>query len=80
MKKVVILLCKFYYYLLIQKKGSYTKFQWRTFREKIILKLRYNYALETKENFETLIYQGIEHERIRFRRIEKAMINKLFCY
>ncbi len=70
----------FYYYLLIQKKGSYTKFQWRTFREKIILKLRYNYALETKENFETLIYQGIEHERIRFRRIEKAMINKLFCY
>ena len=60
----------FYYYLLIQKKGSYTKFQWRTFREKIILKLRYNYASETKENFETLIYQGIE------QKIKKKYKNK----
>ena len=68
------------YVLLLFTYSKYSKFQWRTFREKIILKLRYNYALETKENFETLIYQGIEHERIRFRRIEKAMINKLFCY
>ena len=58
------------YVLLLFTYSKYSKFQWRTFREKLIITLRYNYASETKENFETLIYQGIE------QKIKKKYKNK----
>ncbi len=79
MKRIMILMCIFMSIFTYSKKTeSYTEFQWGTSKEEIILKLGDNYTLESEEDIEILIYQGIEYEGMRFIRISFVLSkNKL---
>ena len=70
MKKIVISLCMVISLFAYSKKmENYTEFQWGTTKEEIISKLGSNYSSGTNENIETIVYQGIEYEGMRFIRI-----------
>ena len=79
MKKIIILLCIFLSLFTYSKKTeNYTEFQWGVTKEEIISRLGNNYTTGTNENIETIVYQGIEYEGIRFRRISFVLSeNKL---
>ena len=79
MKKIIILLCMCLSIFINAKENkTYTEFKWSTSKEEIISKLGNNYITETNENIETVVYQGIEYEGIRFRRISFVLSeNKL---
>ena len=79
MKKIVMLLCMVISLFTYSKRiENYTEFQWGTTKEEIISKLGNNYTAETNENIETIVYQKIEYEGIRFIRISFVLSeNKL---
>ena len=79
MKKIVISLCMVISLFAYSKKmENYTEFQWGTTKEEIISKLGSNYSSGTNENIETIVYQGIEYEGMRFIRISFVLSeNKL---
>ena len=79
MKKIVMLLCMVISLFTYSKRiENYTEFQWGTTKEEIISKLGNNYTAGTNENIETIVYQKIEYEGIRFIRISFVLSeNKL---
>ena len=79
MKKIIISLCMCLSIFINAKENkTYTEFKWSTSKEEIISKLGNNYTTEINENIETIVYQGIEYEGIRFIRISFVLSeNKL---